>query len=155
MKRTFKEKVSIQIVSGKTLAKVEIPPGSLSISKFMRVKAKLSGKVFPTSAWNFPALAGLLIPPGVVRELGLKDGQAIEVQIEVTKKKKVPKKAGKKTAAKKTASKKASIQKEPPKKTSSGKATAQKKTSVRIPAKKSAKPKAKTKGGGRPKGKKS
>lgn len=156
MKRTFKENVSIQIVSGKTLAKVEIPPGSLTISKFMRVKAKLSGKVFPTSAWNFPALAGLVIPPAVVRELGLKDGQAIEVQVEVIKKKKLPKKkTGKKATAKKEAAKKASAKKDSPKKQPASKTTSKKKTSAKPTAKKKpANKSSKTKGGGDPKGKK-
>lgn len=153
MKRTFKENVSIQIVGGKTLAKVEIPPGSLTISKFMRVKAKLSGKIFPTSAWNFPAIAGLVIPPAVVRELGLKDGQAIEVQVEVTKKKKLPKKkVGKKADAKKEAAKEASSKKDSAKKQPATKTiTKKKKTSEKSTAKKKS---AKTKSKGSPKGKK-
>ena len=156
MKRTFKENVSIQIVGGKTLAKVEIPPGSLTISKFMRVKAKLSGKVFPTSAWNFPALAGLVIPPAVVRELGLRDGQTIEVQVEVTKKKKIPKKkSGKKAGAKKKAAKKTSSKKDSAKKQPASKTTAKKKTSEKSKGKKKpVKKPSKTKAKSRPKAKK-
>lgn len=121
----------------------------------MRVKAKLSGKIFPTSAWNFPAIAGLVIPPAVVRELGLKDGQAIEVQVEVTKKKKLPKKkVGKKADAKKEAAKEASSKKDSAKKQPATK-TITKKTSEKSTAKKKpAKKSAKTKSKGSPKGKK-
>jgi len=87
MKRTFREKVHIRIHAKKTYARVLVPSGSLPKLKVMRVMAKLKTRVFPTSAWSFPTQAGFLIPVEVVREFGLQDGQPVEIQVEVAKKK--------------------------------------------------------------------
>ena len=87
MKRTFREKVHIRIHAKKTYARVIVPTGSLPKLKIMRVMAKIKTRVFPTSAWSFPTQAGFLIPVEVVREFGLQDGQPVEIQVEVAKKK--------------------------------------------------------------------
>ena len=92
MKRTFREKVHIRIHAKKTYARVIVPTGSLPKLKIMRVMAKIKTRVFPTSAWSFPSQAGFLIPVEVVREFGLQDGQPVEIQLEVAKKKLSPKK---------------------------------------------------------------
>ena len=110
MKKTFREKISIRIIGSKTLAKVEVPPGSLSRPKFTKVQARLKGKTFPTSAWSFPSQSGFLIPGEVVRELGLKDGQLVQVQLSITK----AKKTKTRTKLKRGSQKKTSPIKKPP-----------------------------------------
>jgi len=75
------ERVVLERYGSSTYAKVYLPAGSLPLGKSVPVTVKVGGRRFKTRGWSFSSGAGVTLPDRIVKELGLKAGQELDLEL--------------------------------------------------------------------------
>ncbi len=75
------ERLVLERYGASTYAKVFLPAGSLPLGKSVPVTLRVGGRRFKTRGWSFASGAGVTLPERIVRELGLKAGQVVDLEL--------------------------------------------------------------------------
>jgi hypothetical protein len=81
MSTLIHERLVLERYGASTYAKVFLPAGSLPLGKSVPVTVKVGGRRFKTRGWSFTTGAGVTLPDKIVRELGLKAGQLVDLEL--------------------------------------------------------------------------
>jgi len=64
-----------------TYARIFLPAGSLPLGKSVPVTVRVGNRRFKTRGWSFTSGAGVTLPEKIVKELGLKAGQEVDLEL--------------------------------------------------------------------------
>ena len=81
MSTLIHERLVLERYGASTYAKVFLPAGSLPLGKSVPVTVKVGGRRFKTRGWSFTSGAGVTLPEKIVKELGLKAGQVVDLEL--------------------------------------------------------------------------